>query len=566
MRHRRTFAFAPRAALIAVLLPLTALSPATGESAPSEPPPREPAVFGELIEVRVVNVEVVVTDKKGNRIPDLTAADFRLKVDGKVVPIEYFTEVRGGQAIAGGDEAAGARLSSPVPGLAGLAPGSDVGTSYLVFVDDYFSVAAQRDKVIRSLKDNLSRLGPEDRMAIVAFDGKSVDMLSTWSSSANVLSRAFDQALVRRAHGLERVAELRSFDTTRRQANSFFGDRGTRLNTRLEVDELQYAQSLATKVERSVSAAVTTLRGFASPPGRKVMILLSGGWPYAPADFAINDPNRPVSERDVPEGDKLFAPLADTANLLGYTVYPVDVPGLDASVTDASQEGPALATSALNLRENQLHDSLDFIARQTGGTPLLNGNATKALERATTDTRSFYWLGFTPNRQGDDIRHRIKVEAARSGLTVRFRDSFRDLSKSAEVSLMVESALFFGNPPGSESMPIQVGPGKPAGKREMGVPLSIAIPVDAITLLQIDGTYRAQLELRAAAVDEKGYRSDVPVTPLVISSPTAPQPGGFLRYDTTLKLRKIKQKLVLSIFDPASGRLLAAQVEITPPK
>lgn len=557
MCHLPKLALSALAGLMVATLP----SVAVAQTAPSGSPDREPAVFGELIEVRVVNVEVVVTDKKGNRVPDLKTEDFRLRVDGKAVPIEYFTEVRGGQAIAAGGE-----VSAPVPGLAGLAPGSDVGTSYLVFIDDFFSVGAQRDKVIRTFKDNLSRLGSQDRMAIVAFDGKSVDMLSTWSDSANALSRAFDQALVRRAHGLERVAELRSFDTTRRQVSGFFGDRGTRLNTRLEIDELQYAQSLAQKVERSVSAAVTTLRGFASPPGRKVMLLLSGGWPYAPADYAINDPNRPVSERDVPEGDKLFAPLSDTANLLGYTVYPVDVPGLEGSVTDASQEGPAPATGALNLRENQLHDSLDFIARQTGGTPMLNGNSLTALERATTDTRSFYWLGFTPSRQGDDIRHRIKVESVRPGLTVRFRDSFKDLSKSTEVSLMVESALFFGNPPGSESMPVQLGAIKPAGKREIGVPLTLAIPVDAITLLPIDGKYKAQLELRAAAVDEKGYRSDVPVTPLSVTTASPPQPGGFLRYDTTIKLRKIKQKLVLSIFDPASGRLLAAQIEITPPK
>ena len=52
-----------------------------------------PDLFSDVIDVRVVNVEVVVTDKKGNRIRDLDAADFELRVDGESVPIDYFTEV-----------------------------------------------------------------------------------------------------------------------------------------------------------------------------------------------------------------------------------------------------------------------------------------------------------------------------------------------------------------------------------------------------------------------------------------------------------------------------------------
>src|SRR5690349_14495023 len=82
--------------------------------------------FGERIDVRVVNVEVVVTDKSGNRVTGLPASEFRLKVDGKEVPIEYFSEVRGGDAIAPGPSE-----GPPVAGLPSLAPGSPVGTSYL---------------------------------------------------------------------------------------------------------------------------------------------------------------------------------------------------------------------------------------------------------------------------------------------------------------------------------------------------------------------------------------------------------------------------------------------------
>ena len=48
------------------------------------------------------------------------------------------------------------------------------------------------------------------------------------------------------------------------------------LGSWLEGDELAYAELLEERVERAVDAATATLRGFAQPPGRKVMLLLSG--------------------------------------------------------------------------------------------------------------------------------------------------------------------------------------------------------------------------------------------------------------------------------------------------
>ncbi len=80
-------------------------------------------VIGDAIDVRVVNVEVVVTDWRGHRVTDLKPGDFRLKVDGKAVPVEYFTEVRDGRAAGTAGDA-----GSPVPGMgAGEAIGTPIG-------------------------------------------------------------------------------------------------------------------------------------------------------------------------------------------------------------------------------------------------------------------------------------------------------------------------------------------------------------------------------------------------------------------------------------------------------
>jgi hypothetical protein len=292
------------------------------------------------------------------------------------------------------------------------------------------------------------------------------------------------------------------------------------------------------------------------------MLLLSGGWPYSPADFAINNPNRPVVTRDVPNGEELLRPLTDTANRLGYTVYPVDVPGVEANGPDASLAGPTV--TGLNIREQEVHGSLEYVATQTGGRALLNAMREKVLPTASEDTRSYYWLGFTPGWQKNDQRHKVAVEVTRPGLKVRSRESFLDLSRKSEVSMMVESAMLFGNAPGASPMPMQVGKPVKSGRREMEVPITLAIPADLITVVPMDGKQMSELELRVAAVDSNGDRSAIPVVPLKLSTDKAPAKGAFFKYETKLKLRKLKQHLVVAIFDPLSNHILTAEADVAP--
>ena len=531
--------------------------------APPQQPAAEPpaSVFGEQIEVRVVNVEVVVTDKQGNRVAGLQPRDFVLRVDGKDAPVEYFSEVRGGQAIATG----AAETEAPLPGLPSLAPGSPVGTSYLVFIDDFFSIVPRRNEVLRALKEQLGQLGPDDRMAIVAYDGRSLEMLSTWSNSERTLERAFEQAIGRQAYGFQRLSELRSFETTRRLNASIGvvpGPRST-FGRQLDLEEVSYAERLAGQVERVVAAAASTLRGFAAPPGRKVMLLLAGGWPSSPADFVINDPGRPIVSREVPRGEELLRPLTDTANRLGYTLYPIDVPGVEANGPDASLGAPQ--DSGLNLREQEIHASLQLIADKTGGKALLNSLRESALPDVAADTRSYYWLGFTPSWQKNDKRHEVTVEVTRPGLKVRSRDSFLDLSRKTEVSMQVESAMLFGSAPGSSPLPMQMGKPVRAGRREIEVPITLAIPADAITLVPLEGKHVAELELRVASVDVEGNRSAIPVIPLRLTLDDVSQIAGkFIRYDTKVRLRRIGQHLIVAIFDPLNSRIFTAEADVTP--
>lgn len=505
-------------------------------------------LYGETVEVRVVNVEAVVTDREGNRVLGLQPADFRLLVDGEEVPLEYFTEVRQGTAM---------QQAAELPAAGAAEAGQAVGTSYLLFIDDYFPLPRDRDRVLEALAEDVTFLRPVDRMAIVAFDGKAVDMLSNWQSSWPELQQALHQAQNRPAYGLHRLTELRQFTratTTRRFVT---------VDGRLDIEEEQFATTLAEQTRRGIAGATAALRGFAQPPGRKVMLLLSGGWPFDPVNVATGDPARGFSERSIPRGNELYAPLIDTANQLGYTIYSVDVPGMEASIrNDVGITEPGRADFD-GVRERERHSALDYVAHETGGDSYLNSQRLESLRLAATDTKSYYWLGFSPPRRGDDARHEVEVEVTRPGLRVRSREDFVDSSRSAEVTMAVESALLFGGGAAADGViKVDVGEPKRSGFGRIRVPLSIEIPLDRVTVLPVGQGFQVALELRVAARDSAGSTADVSVLPLTLNAQQSPVAGQLGRFDTTIELRRADHDLVVAIFDPASGTLLTSPAKV----
>jgi hypothetical protein len=98
----------------------------------------------------------------------------------------------------------------------------------------------------------------------------------------------------------------------------------------------------------------------------------------------------------------------------------------------------------------------------------------------------------------------------------------------------------------------------------MVLPITLAIPVAGLTVVPLEGKHVAEMELRVAAVDENGDRSDVPVVPLRMTLDQPPPAEAYLRYDTKIRLRRIQQHLIVAIFDPLSGHILTAEADVKP--
>jgi VWFA-related protein len=506
------------------------------------------SAFGDEITVRVINLELVVTNRKGERVSGLRPEEFRLRVDGQETPIEFFSEIVEGVAEQGGEA---------LPAAPGVVDGR-TSISYLVFIDDFFSIARDRDQVLDAVEEDLEHLGPGDRMAIVAYDGKSLQELTGWTGSKTILRGALEEARGRKGLGLQRMGERRTLTGT--QGNRTIGGPGLHPFAR------SYASRLALQVENSVKAAAATMRSFASPPGRKVMLLLSGGWPSSPADYAGDSRDFPIAaafETGIRSYSRLLGPLSDTANLLGFTIYPVDVPGMQATaVTSASRRRSGI--SDRGFYEDNIHDTLNFLAKETGGVPLLNSSRNHALERAAEDTRSYYWLGFTLDQAGSDLQHDLKVEVLRPGLRARARQGFVDMSRQAEIQMTVEGLLLFGNPPNSLPLELRFGKAERERRGILRLPLEVGFNLDEIQLIPFSGRQVADVQIVITVMDDRGNRSETPVHEVRIRGGEIPEPGQRYWWRTELLIRKRKHRVMVAVYDPISTNILSSSVEISP--
>jgi VWFA-related protein len=526
---------------LALAMPATS---AMGDSA--DPRPAQDS-YAESIDVRVVNVEAVVTDRQGNRIQGLKASDFQLFVDGREVPIDYFTEVVNGEMAT-----APAGAGVPEPAIS-PAPGGKVGTSYLVFIDDSFSIAAQRNVVLKQLAGDL-RLGPADRVAVVAFDGRKISLLQDWTADAASVRRTLEQAQERPAQGTQRLAL--------RRTEGAFGDL---------IIGGGSGYKLYTDAESAVAAAAAAMRGVAVPQeGRKVFLLLSGGWPLFSGDALLADPLRDIpSISYVPRPEELFERVTDTANLLGYTIYPVDVQGLDPESTwaDARATGPQDVSFITSSWERGTDGVLEYLAEQTGGKAVLNSARLNAFERVEADTRTYYWLGFTPEWRADNQRHEIEVKVKRPRARLRARGDFSDLSREIQAGLRTESLLLFGNRGNGEDLgQIRVQTGKPrrAGLGLVALPVTFEVPAETLTSLPAGYGYEVRAILSMGALAKSGGRTPLQSVPVLLILPRPPAAGEYACYEMTLKLRRGPQHLVFSVEDTTGGARMWADLDVKP--
>lgn len=520
--------------------------------------PTSAPTFDERVDVRLINLEVVVTDRGDERVVGLEADDFVLEVDGKRTDIEFFTEVRDGRAVVPSQRFGVEQTPRPT-----FRPTGRVPTHYLVFIDNEFTrIERDRRRVLERLEAQLENLGASDRVAVVTFDGRRLQLLSDWTASRQSLRKALAMASGERPEGSTLWSELDAQDRLMENAVAAEEQRSTLLGRRQgqawTPSVCEAIRRLETRIDTLVHGVSAALRGMPPPPdGRKVALLLSGGWPLSAKSYLLGED--PLNQQACQgRGAELYRPLWQTANLSGYTLYPVDVP---------RPEGPEADRSGNSMRQlirlDLVHGTLLRLAKETGGRAFLDGAQNHALEETFRDTRSYYSLAFTPKWRGNDREHRLEVVVKDRDLEVRHRRNYEDVSEENRISFLTEGAALLGALPDAHPLDVVVGD-VPSGRGTANVPLELIVPLDPLTFVPFRRGFKAELQLRIVAVDERGQRNELSVIPVELSGEEAPAPGSHAVYEATIRLFKKPQDLWVSLYQPLTQTLYAGQARVEP--
>ncbi len=402
------------------------------------------------ISTQLVQIDAIVTDKKGNHIEDLSPADFEMLVDEKPQPLTYFKRI----VLYEAPEREKAQPNVNEPTLTQMPTRQieeqNVRRTIALIVDDlnlsFSSVAFAK----ASLKDFVANQMREGDLVGIFRTSGGLGIYQQFTSDKRILYAAINK-IVFPLNGVGVGAFAMNFESPK-ERNGVFNTPAEKARERMDNPQKAAAERVAENAENfretiflsgTMGALNYVTRSLRPLPGRKVAIALSDG-------LSPKDPGFFARVRN----------LIELANRSGVAFYSVNVKGQQVpGWTDAAFES---AGQQRDSGESGINDVLRTLAYETGGLALYDNNDTaELLKRSADDNRSYYLVGFDPEDEKFDQKfHKIRLRVNRPGLTVRTRNGFfgledakaREIPKTREDQ--IKSALF--SPFGTKDIPYQV--------------------------------------------------------------------------------------------------------------
>ena len=465
--------------------------------APAGQPPAGPQSPTFKVQVDYVEVDVLVTDARGNYVRDLKKEDFQVFEDGKAQAVTNFALV----------DIPIERAERPLFAKQAVEP--DVRTNerpfdgriYVMVLDQAHTIPQNTNLVRRAARKFIDeKLGANDLMAVVSARGTAggAEYGQDFTNNRRLLRAAVDKfsGTAPRAATLNKLQDFINSSSRPGAGPPQDIDRQEReFNARAVLEEL-----------------TAVADWFGSVRGRKKTILFfSEGISYDIHDVFANGGNNSASMIQSRMQD--FIRSATKANVSLYAIDPRGLQALsDGNIELSSVDGGGNPNAAgLNEQglqnENRLaRESLQTFAEETGGFAVVNTNGfATAYDRIVQENSAYYVLAYyPPNPKRDGRFHKIDVRVTRPGLSVKARRGYANPTGKApapvksEVSAELRDALNSPLPMSGLAMRVFAAPFKgvaPNASVLLGVELSGR---------DLSMTANSSVELAIFAVDAKG--------------------------------------------------------------
>ena len=475
------------------------------------------------VNTHLVLVDVVVTDKSGNRVQGLKAEDFTLQEKGKNQKISVFTSA------AENKQAAATKLP---PGIYSnkpeyRSPGGPVVVILLDAVNTPFKDQAYaRQQMLEFVRNQYK---PGQKTAVLTLTG-ALGVLQDFTDDPDVLLAALKSYKPKEQESAGTI-------TPRPPSTSSDGGQGVQAATAAMAQRIQAFQQIQTGYveERRTQMTLEGMRGLSrflgGIPGRKSVV-----WVTATFPFNLIPDNRAVSDAELAESLPTISQLSLGTRSSGavansqrnshtqeireaaaqlssaqIAIYPVDARGLTSGMEIGIDEGPARRSQSMD--ESALskvadattsQETMKEMARETGGIAYVNQNEIKqGVALAVDDSNAYYTLGYYPDDKKWDGKYRqIKIKVNRDGTEGRYRKGYFAVDpselKDRKPEQEVAEALQDQAPATLVTFSAQI---KPAGK---GLGVDFLVDPSTISAEDAGGGKKINMVLYAAMFSPDG--------------------------------------------------------------
>jgi len=367
---------------------------------------------------RLVQVSVVVHDKHGNPVSDLTKDDFVLLDEKQLQEIRIFS-------VETNDLPPHPPAPQPPDTYTNrIQERGNVPTSITVILFDGLNTeitdqAYAKKQVVKFIE---TQVHPQDRVAIYSL-GRDIRILHDFSSDATSLLAALAAYSGRNTPLIDASTPLTS-DNPNPSVAAFLD----------EAYQREANSFVESRVHQTIEALTAIANHVGTLPGRKNLIWVSGTFP-----FSIGYDNiEPITS----DAKEMFANDVETAaralTNANVAVYPVDARGLMTADTGVRSDFPGMyrRPTVAQIRgfttpSTANFDTMNTMADRTGGRAFYNRNDIwGAIRDAIDDSRVTYELGYYPQGIEWNGKFReIKVEVKRPGMHVRARKGYFAMSE-----------------------------------------------------------------------------------------------------------------------------------------